>query len=416
MSEDGLPVDAVTLESDLTASPASVALQTATLRIDDMAASGDLSVALDGPRPALFGRLAVDQLDLDPFLGSDAPAEDSPTDDTASAADAGPEGWSEEPIDFTPLRLIDADLVVASEGVTLRGVEAGPSVLTTKLNDGVLDFDLSRTSLFGGHIALQIGADGAARTPTVRIGIQVDEVQAEPVLASFADFDRLTGATSAEIALTSTGRSQRTLVEALNGSGDVLFRDGTIKGINLAAMVRNVASSFADPTAGETRATDFAELGATFRITNGIARSSDIRLLAPLLRVEGTGQAALPPRTLSVRLVPKLAADAEGQGGDADAAGIAVPVIIEGPFDDLKYRPDLEALITNTLQDPGAQREQLEGLVDQLQEGSGEGAPEDAVRNLLEGLTGGAPQGEPSGETPAPAPDPADQIRSLLNR
>ena len=413
LPDSGLPVDAVTLVSELAASPTTIGLQTATLTIDDLAASGDLALALDGVRPALFGRLAVDQLDLDPFLGGGEPSDDAPGADGADA-EGQDAGWSDEPIDFSPLTLIDADLVVASEGVTLRGVEAGPSVLTTKLKDGVLDFDLSRTALFGGHVALQLGANGAARTPTVRIGVQVDEVQAEPVLASFAEFDRLTGATTAEFALSSAGRSQRALVEALDGTGTVIFRDGSIKGINLAAMLRNVTSAFADPAAGETRATDFAELGASFAVEDGVARSQDIRLLAPLLRVEGAGRVSLPPRTVSIRLVPRLVADAEGQGGSVETAGLAVPVIVEGPFDDLTYRPDLEGLVTDTLRDPGAVREQVEGLVDQLRGGGGAG-PEDVLRNLLQGAPEAAPEGEAPADDAAP-PNPADAIRSLLGR
>ncbi len=415
LSENGLPVDTVALESEISANPASVKLRTATLTIDEIAASGDLALALDGPRPSIFGRLAVDQLNLDPFLGSDTAEEDTQAGDTAAEGQAAASDWSDDPIDFSPLLLLDADLVVASEGVTLRGIEAGPSVLTTMLRDGVLDFDLSRTSLFGGHVALQFGANGAARTPSIRIGVQMDEVQAEPVLASLAEFDRLTGATTAEFALSSAGRSQRALVEALDGTGSLVFRDGSIKGINIAAMVRNVGTAFSDSAADETRSTDFAEFGATFQVTDGIANSQDIRLLAPLLRVEGTGQVSLPPRTLAVRLVPKLVATAEGQGGATENAGLAVPVIIEGTFDNPSFRPDLQSLITDTLQDPGAVRDQVEGLVDQLREGSAGVSAEDAARNLLQGLTGGRPQGEPAGEE-TPAPDPADALRSLFGR
>ena len=419
LSEEGLPVDRVRLESELSANPTTIGLQTATLTIDDLAASGDLEVTLNAVRPLIFGRLAVDQLNLDPFLGAGDTGGESAESGAAGGDGSGEtaQGWSEEPIDFSPLMLVDTDLVVASEGVTLRGVEAGPSVLTINLKDGVLDFDLARTALFGGHVALQLGANGAARTPTVRIGIQIDEVQAEPVLTSFADFERLTGATNAQIALTSAGSSQKALVEALDGTADLVFRDGSIKGINLAAMVRNVATAFTDPTAGEARATDFAELGATFQITDGIARSQDIRLLAPLLRIEGAGDVSLPPRAQSIRLVPKLVADSEGQGGATETAGLAVPVIIEGTFDNPSFRPDLEGLITDTLQDPGAIRDQVEGVVDQLREGAGGTEPEDAVRNLLEGLTGGgAPQSAPEGEEAAPAPNPGDALRNLLGR
>ena len=409
-ADTGYPVETITLESELSATPTSIGLQTATLTIDDLAASGDLQLGLGGLRPLIFGRLAVDQLNLDPFLG--AADSDTPSSDPGPDPAGGSTGWSDDPIDFSPLMLVDTDLVIASEGVTLRGVEAGPSAVTINLMDGVLDLDLARTALFGGHVAVQVGANGAASTPTVSVGIQIDEVQAEPILTSFAEFDRLSGATDAEIALTSAGNSQRALIEALDGSADLIFRNGSIKGINLAAMVRNVASAFTDPTAGETRSTDFAELGASFQIDDGVATSNDMRLLAPLLRIEGAGQVSLPPRTQSVRLIPKLVASSEGQGGALENAGIAVPIIVEGSFENPTFRPDLESLITNTLTDPGAIGDQLEGLADQLREGAG-ADPEGAVRNLLEGLTGGG-GGEGQPGEPAPAPDPGETLRNLF--
>jgi AsmA protein len=53
----------------------------------------------------------------------------------------------------------------------------------------------------------------------------------------------------------------------------------------------------------------------------------------------------LPPRTVHYRVEPKAVASLEGQGGKSDVGGIQVPVIIEGPWDNLSYRPDLEAML-----------------------------------------------------------------------
>ena len=83
------------------------------------------------------------------------------------------------------------------------------------------------------------------------------------------DFDRVEGTANAKLAVTTQGGSQRQLVSALNGSGQVQFLNGAIRGINLAAMLRNVASAFLDPNAQKTQKTDFAELGGTYVIQTG---------------------------------------------------------------------------------------------------------------------------------------------------
>ena len=59
-------------------------------------------------------------------------------------------------------------------------------------------------------------------------------------------------------------------------------------------MVRNAASAFLDPAAGEQRKTDFAELAGTFAIRDGILTNDDMSLQAPALRVDGRGRVDLP--------------------------------------------------------------------------------------------------------------------------
>ncbi len=65
-------------------------------------------------------------------------------------------------------------------------------------------------------------------------------------------------------------------------------------------------------------------------------RNFDLMLKSPLLRVEGTGAIDLPQRQLKYRLLPKSVVSFDGTPVD----GSLVPVIVEGPWDDLAYRPD----------------------------------------------------------------------------
>jgi AsmA protein len=144
-----------------------------------------------------------------------------------------------------------------------------------------------------------------------------------------------------------------------------MFTDGAIVGINLAAMMRNAANAFLNPDAGETRKTDFAEMGGSFTVAEGVLRNDDMRLQAPALRVEGSGRVNLPKRTINYRLEPKLATTLQGQGGEREVAGLLVPVIIKGPWDDPSIAPDLSAVARRALEDPEALKEQIEQLGDQ---------------------------------------------------
>ncbi len=203
------------------------------------------------------------------------------------------------------------------------------------------------------------------------------------------------------------------MVQALSGAGSIKFSDGAIKGINLAAMVRNVKSAFLDKGAREAQKTDFAELSGTFQIQNGILRNDDLKLLNPLLRLDGAGTVDLPKRTVNYRIEPKVVATIEGQGGEAEVGGITVPVIIEGPWHDLSYKPDLAGMVGETLKDPSKALEAAKETVKGLKEGAA---------GTVEGVLGGVTKPEPSGAGEAedtgglPIPDPGEALKSLFGR
>jgi AsmA protein len=213
--------------------------------------------------------------------------------------------------------------------------------------------------------------DGSGPVPTVKKSFEFSGVQARPLLADAAGFDRLEGTAEAEMAVTTRGRTEREMVQALKGSGAVKFTDGAIHGINLAAMVRNATTAFLDPGAQKAQKTDFAELSGTFVIRNGILENDDLKLINPLLRLHGAGTSDLPKRTVDYRVEPKLVATLEGQGRTREAEGITVPVIISGPWHDLSYRPDLTGVVEDVLKDPGKAAEAAKGLLEGLDKGGG---------------------------------------------
>ena len=167
---------------------------------------------------------------------------------------------------------------------------------------------------------------------------------------------------------------------------------------------------------------DFAALGGTFTVVNGVAQTDDLRMIAPLFRIEGTGRVGLPQRTVNARLEPRVVADIEGQGGAFERTGVRVPIIVEGTFDQLTFRPDVAGLVREAVEDPEALRRQVEGLTGrevQLPEEL-EGERGEAARQILEGLTGqplpGGRTPDEGGEAQPQPPSPADALRSLFGR
>lgn len=400
------------IQGRLEASDTTFAFTEAAIALDGMNATGDLTADTGGARPALKGRLEVDRIDANVYLPP--PAEDAGA-QTGAGGQAGPEaqgapaGWSEEPISFDGLKAADVDFALTVGAIRVQELEIGRSALTATLKDGLIVLDLSELALYGGQGQGRLTLDGRGAVPAMAKSFTLQGIQAEPFLVDAAEFDRLEGTGDMEVEVAARGRSQKDMVEALDGQGAVKFTDGAIKGINLAAMVRNVQSAFLDAGAGEVQKTDFAELSGTFRIDKGILRNDDLLLLNPLLRLTGKGTADLPRRTVAYRVEPKVVAALEGQGGVAGTKGIAVPVIIEGPWHDLTYRPDLAGLATDVVRDPSKALEGAKDTIQQLEEGAAGG-----LGKALEGMAQPPPGEEGEATGGGQLPDPGKALKGLF--
>ena len=347
----------LSIKAKVAAAGGTVALTEAALALDSVRATGDLTVATGGARPALKGRLDVGALDITPYLPPEG----------ASAGAAASGDWSDAPIDASALKAADADLALTVAGITLRRLVIGRSALGLAVHDGHLAADLTELSLYKGVAHGRLMVDGSRPGVGLEVAGSLKGLDAASFLAVFG-FNRLEGTGNADLQLAGGGATQRQIVASLAGKGGVSFLNGAIRGINLAAMARDITSAFTD--AGGVQKTDFAELSGTAVIRNGIVTNSDLGLKSPLLRVTGAGTVDLPRRTVNYRLNPKLAATLQGQGGAGNVGGLDVPVIVEGRWDALSFRPDLESLakgaagkaVTNALQGQGLSQIVPKGL------------------------------------------------------
>lgn len=377
-----------------------IAFRNARFSVDKINGTGDF--IFDGRRrkPSMTAKLKLDKLDLNPYLppernGTSAAASRS----TAAAGGAAPKppkpsDWSDDPIDLSALNSVNAELDLTVGGLVMRKIKIGETVVKVTLKNGVLVTELARMALYGGTGRAKLTANAGGKVPAVALSFDLANFQANPFMSDAMDIDRIEGTANADLSVTTRGRSQRQMVSALNGAGKVKFLNGAIRGVNLAAMVRNIKTAFLDPGAREVQKTDFAELGGTYRISRGIVTNNDLLLKSPLLRLTGKGTVDLPRRRVNYRIEPKVVASVKGQGGAAGASGIKVPVIVQGPWNDLSYRPDLAGAIGGIAKDPGKALE--------------------SVKDLLPGMPGGGTT--ESAPSPSPASNPLELLKGLFGR
>ncbi len=386
IADGGSGLGPLAIRGDLEMSGPKVAFTGATLKLDEMTGTGDLRLDLGGAKPSVVAALEVDRIDLNPYLPPPAEAaEEAPP---APGSPAGG-GWSEEPIDLSALKAADADLTFRAGGITVREIKLGETRAKAVLKGGKLALDLVELALYDGTGKGRVTLDASGSLPALESAFTLTGLQAAPFLADAAGFDRIEGIANMTVEAATRGRSQKEMVSALDGNGRVQFLDGAIRGINLAAMVRNVSSAFLDPEARKTQKTDFAELAGTYTIADGIVTNRDLFLRSPLLRLDGAGTVDLPRRRVDYRLTPKLVASLEGQGGAEGAGGVAVPVTVKGPWDNLAFAPDLSGAAREIAKDPEKALDAVKGLV-KGKESSGDGSSESkpSAKDVIRGLFG----------------------------
>jgi len=261
-----------------------------------------------------------------------------------------------------------------------------------------LRFDLS-----GGQVSEKASLIVSRYPARWTESVKIRGVQVQPVLKALAGTDMLAGVMQMDTKLGGVGLLPEAATQRLNGTGNVLLRDGMIKGFDIAGTLRNVTALGQQ---SGPKQTDFSQLSGSFKVKNGVASNDDLFMASPLFRLTGYGQVNLVAKNMDYHVKPRLVGSLAGQGDTESARkGLVIPLRITGPLDGpkVKVEMDIKTLMGN-----------VGNVKDLIRKGKGGG-----LKNILKGvLQGGPATGNPSPSTapaPSPAPaKPADQIRQQL--
>ncbi|SEQ51707.1 AsmA protein [Ectothiorhodospira magna] len=314
--------------------------------------------------PAITLALQVDHIHLDHYL---PPADDTPPPDTGQ----GPpprDGWPEDtmalPLEL--LRSLNLNGQINIDQLVVANLNLADVVLTLQAQEGQVTLRPFRAALYGGGVEGTLGLDARQDIPRfqtrshlqgVRMGHLLEDLTGQPPL--------ITGTANLNVDLTSRGDSVKTLIAGLNGNGNLRFADGTVKGINLAQIIRDAEARLrgraVEPATAPVQ-TDFTELTGSFRISSGVVDNQDLQAASPLLRVRGRGTVDLNRERLDYRLDTSLVATLEGQGGRPldDLRNVNLPITIRGTFSEPRFGLDLASVLGGRLEQ---ERERLERQV-----------------------------------------------------
>jgi AsmA protein len=184
------------------------------------------------------------------------------------------------------------------------------------------------------------------------------------------------------LALTTTGASERDMVEHLAGRAAFKVGNGAVVGWSVVHSLRKLRQL--QLTALERNAeakTPFHELSGSFTVAAGVATNQDLKMTGPTATLSGAGSIMLPQQTVDYAVRPRLTAAAVAEGKAVEPLSVEVPVRIQGPWS----KPKLTADLQGALNDPRT-AETIQQLGRQLRSGN--------IEEAVKGFFGGGQEGE----------------------
>lgn len=385
-------------KGEVSAGPGQLSFQKAAVALNGVKATGQGSMKLGEPL-AIRTSLKFAKLDFAALAGGGAVADGKQK----------PSGSADTPVDLSFLKGIDAKVEIAADKLGYGKVFAGPVTTTLTVADGKARLSVPQSPFYGGTIAGEMTADGTGDASSVQLNTAIAGAAAAPLLHDAADFDRIEGTLDATVGVSGSGKTTRALARSFGGKAATKFGDGAFRGIDVAEVYNNLVGLLSSGfKQDQTKKTTFTELGASFAIENGVAQTTDISLLGPLVRMDGSGKMDLADQTLDVHLNPRVVASLAGQGGDVAVKGIGVPIVVQGSLSAPRVYPDLSALA----KDPKGALDMLNRLglptaklnLDRLIPGqtglTGDGSGKGAADLIGDLLRNGAPQSKSSPAAP----------------
>lgn len=328
--------------------------------------------------------LALDALDLDRYLGPDAPPDAEGEGDAAAATAA------EADIPVELLRDLALDGRVKLGRLGFAGATLGDVSATLRAAGGRLRIDPLTAALYGGRYRGAVGIDATGPLAAITLDQQLDAVQVAPVLRDLYGSDKLTGVLSGRIDVRGRGNAGDAIVRTLAGTVALSLADGAYLGTDLWHEIRSARARLkgeAPPGAPAQPRTPLEALEIAGAVTEGVLRTERLVAQVPFIRLGGGGTLDLPQKALDLRLQGEVFETPVFDDGTRfdDLTGFAIPLTVRGPMDEPKVSVDLRNLTKNI-----AVKKLRDRLLEKLGGDEPAAAPEDSAAPA-EGATEPAP-------------------------
>ncbi|MCK9534792.1 MAG: AsmA family protein [Pseudomonas sp.] len=285
------------------------------LSIDQTALSGSVGIK-DFANTKLYAQLQGDQLDADRYLPP--VVKKAPTarqaevkQQTEQAGSSGTtvlpdtpskSAWSSDQLlPIKQLGKLNADLDLAFNKLTISKFPISQAKFNLLAKQGVIRLNNLQGNLFNGEFKTSASLDTKAEPALLTFKQTTHNIPVEKILQTLEQDVTITGLLDLDTDLRTSGNSQQSWVDHLNGNLNFALHQGVLPDANLERQLCiGIATLNRKKLSANTTAKDtaFNDLQGSLKIRNGLANNPDLRVAIPGISVKGKGDIDL--RVLSL--------------------------------------------------------------------------------------------------------------------
>jgi uncharacterized protein involved in outer membrane biogenesis len=295
----------IEVNTDVSYTPQLVSLKNISGKVGNTALSGEASFK-PMARPYAELTLETGALRLDPFLPREVEAA-AVNDNRAASTEAGATvsskasstsgKWSQDVIDLSGLRDIDAKVRIKSAALSNKKMTAQNVVLSADLKNGVLDISQADAGVFGGQVNVTSQLD-ASKVAQVTADVRAEGLQVSQILTQTESASSAVGRVDFTSKISAQGQSQAQLVSNLDGTANMTMQGLTMQSKGKGGSVLDILNFLAVLSGSNNKAQ--ADVSVASDIVKGIASLKTANLTSNIATGSATGNVDLPRWTVDV--------------------------------------------------------------------------------------------------------------------
>jgi AsmA protein len=330
------------LSANYSGSFSSANLEQLELKLDQSTVQGNVFVR-DFPTQAIEFALKVDAIDADRYMAPPAKGE------AAAASSGGSADINAIKLPTDAIAKLNANGTIDIGSLKLKGAKLTDVRLKLSGAGSAPREQEVTAKLYGGTFSTSNRISPGA-TPSFALKTELSALDAAPFLKDFAGKDYISGLGNVTMNLNGAGDTVGAVRRALGGDVGFHFDNGSIKGFNLASILRRAQATLGGNLNYQEEApqqTDFSTISGTAKIINGILKSDSLQGASPGIRLGGSGQVDLVNLTVDYLAQPTVVETSTGQGGKTleNLKGLMIPIRVTGPLSNLSYKIDLQSAL-----------------------------------------------------------------------